>query len=305
MILSEASFGKGSHCAYCGSPFPKGSSWPRTCENCQQTSFRNPIPVAVVLVPVDEGLIFIRRSIEPRKGRLALPGGFINTGETWQEAGAREVLEETGISLDPEEIEEFQVQSAPDNTLLIFGLARPRNSENIPDFDITDETTERVVLPFSPPDQAFRLHEDAATEYFKKTGRPRIGVATIVVRGDEVLLGRRRNAHGEGTWQFPGGHLEYGESVVACARREVWEETGIRISDPRIGPYTNDLFETEKRHYITLFVIARYGSGTVRLKEPRKCDRWAWFRWAQLPEPRFLPIQNLIKTGFCPPGLSL
>ncbi len=133
----------------------------------------------MVLVPVDEGLVYIRRSIEPRKGRLALPGGFINAGETWQEAGAREVMEETGIPLNPEEIEEFKVQSAPDDTLLIFGLARPRHSEDLPAFNRTDETTERIVLPFSPPNQAFQLHGDAAAEFFKQTRRRRIGVAAI------------------------------------------------------------------------------------------------------------------------------
>ena len=54
--------------------------------------------------------------------------------------------------------------------------------------------------------------------------RPYIGVAVIVVREGRVLLGKRKNAHGAGTWQFPGGHLEYGESIEDCARRELFEE---------------------------------------------------------------------------------
>ena len=308
MTFPKNGLEKGSHCSYCGSPFPREEPWPRTCDRCRHTSFKNPIPVAVVLVPVDDGLVFIRRSIEPKKGRLALPGGYINAGETWQEAGAREGLEETGISLNPREIQEFMVRSAPDDTLLIFGRARPRDARDLPAFQVTDETTERVVLPFSPPDQAFRLHGDAAAAHFDQTGlrnpRPRIGVAAIVGKDGKVLLGKRRNAHGDGTWQFPGGHLEYGESVEDCARREVWEEAGIRICDLRIGPYTNDRFEAERKHYITLFVTARYESGSVRRREPHKCGQWAWFRWSRLPEPRFLPIQNLMKTGFRPDGLS-
>lgn len=47
----------------------------------------------------------------------------------------------------------------------------------------------------------------------KDEKRPYIGVAVIVVRDGRVLLGKRKNAHGAGTWQFPGGHLEYGESI--------------------------------------------------------------------------------------------
>ena len=44
---------------------------------------------------------------------------------------------------------------------------------------------------------------------------PRIGVGVIVQRGDRVLLGKRRSAsHGDGVWQFPGGHLEWGLSLI-------------------------------------------------------------------------------------------
>jgi 8-oxo-dGTP diphosphatase len=66
--------------------------------------------------------------------------------------------------------------------------------------------------------------------------RPYIGVAVIVVREGRVLLGKRKNAHGAGTWQFPGGHLEYGESIESCARRELFEETGLTIVSHAPGP---------------------------------------------------------------------
>src|SRR5512142_1460613 len=104
-----------SHCSYCGAPFPPDAPWPRTCAACGSTSFRNPLPVAVVLLPVilsptQTGILAIRRGIPPRQGELALPGGFINYGETWQEAGAREVFEESGVQISPEEICEFRVR---------------------------------------------------------------------------------------------------------------------------------------------------------------------------------------------------
>src|SRR5690606_587748 len=75
--------------------------------------------------------------------------------------------------------------------------------------------------------------------------RPAVGVAAIVMRGERVLLGRRRSGHGAGTWQFPGGHLEWGESIEACARREVLEETGLVVTGLRRGPFTNDIFADE------------------------------------------------------------
>ena len=110
-----------------------------------------------------------------------------------------------------------------------------------------------------------------------------------------MLLGKRKNAHGAGTWQFPGGHLEYGESIEACARRELFEETGLSIVNLRMGPFTNDLFEEEKKHYVTLFVVADRTTGDVVLKEPDKCERWGWYRWSEMPQPYFLPIANLLR----------
>lgn len=128
--------------------------------------------------------------------------------------------------------------------------------------------------------------------------RPFIGVGVIVVRAGRVLLGKRKNTHGDGTWQFPGGHLEYGESIAACARRELFEETGLSMVSSRMGPFTNDIFETEGKHYVTLFVIAEQTIGEPICKEPHKCTGWAWFPWTDLPRPHFLPIVNLRKQGF-------
>jgi 8-oxo-dGTP diphosphatase len=128
--------------------------------------------------------------------------------------------------------------------------------------------------------------------------RPKVGVAIIVIKDSKVLLGKRVSSHGAGTWQFPGGHLEFGEPIEDCAKRELLEETGLTIRNIRSGPYTNDIFKSEQKHYITLFVIADYDSGVLTVNEPKKCEKWEWFSWPRLPEPKFLPIQNLMKQNF-------
>ena len=128
--------------------------------------------------------------------------------------------------------------------------------------------------------------------------RPLVGIAVIVIKDNRVLLGKRKNSHGSGTWAFPGGHLEFKESIEDCARREVFEETGIQIKNLRCGPYTNDIFADEGKHYVTLFVTANYDSGAPVVKEPHKCEKWEWFQWPLDVHPCFLPIKNLLKLNF-------
>lgn len=82
-----------------------------------------------------------------------------------EEAGAREVFEETHIRIDPAEIREFRVRSAPDGTLLIFGLASRRTAAELPLFTATDETTDRVVRR-TLTDMAFELHAEAGKAFF-------------------------------------------------------------------------------------------------------------------------------------------
>jgi 8-oxo-dGTP diphosphatase len=125
-------------------------------------------------------------------------------------------------------------------------------------------------------------------------------VGVIVLREGKVLLGRRRGSHGAGTWALPGGHLEFGESVEDCALRETEEETGLAVEILGQGPYTNDVMPAEGKHYVTVFVLARSQEGTPQLLEPEKCEGWVWFRWKELPDNLFAPLNTLVQQGYEP-----
>ncbi len=127
-----------------------------------------------------------------------------------------------------------------------------------------------------------------------------MGVGVIIIRDGRVLMGRRIGSHGAGTWALPGGHLECGEAVEDCARRETLEETGLHLQAMAPAAYTNDIMQAEGKHYVTLFVLASAGPGEARVLEPDKCERWDWFAWDSMPSPLFLPLQNLIAQGYVP-----
>lgn len=130
--------------------------------------------------------------------------------------------------------------------------------------------------------------------------KPGVGVGVIIKRDDKVLIGFRIGKHGNNTWSFPGGHLEFGESFENCATRETIEETGVTITNIRKGPYTNDVHENEGKHIVTHFLVADYKSGEAIVYEPDKFQEWRWVAWDQLPTPLFLPIQHVIEEGFNP-----
>ena len=65
----------------------------------------------------------------------------------------------------------------------------------------------------------------------------RVGVGVIILRNNRILLGERIGSHGANTWATPGGHLDVGESIEECARREVFEETGLVVESIRAGAY--------------------------------------------------------------------
>lgn len=156
-----------SHCHFCGSAFAVDSvDFPRLCTSCGKSTFRNPLPVAVMVIPVANGLLAVRRTIPPHVGKFVLPGGYINYDETWQAAAVREVMEETGLVIDPAEVQIFDARSAPDGTLLIFGLIEPLTSSTFPDFTENNEVSELKVVT-DAQELAFPLHAEVMERYLQ------------------------------------------------------------------------------------------------------------------------------------------
>lgn len=118
-----SSFVKGKHCSYCGTAFAEQKLWPRICFKCGNTTWSNPLPVAATILNVWEGnklgTLIQQRGIDPHKGGWALTGGYIDHGETWQQAIVREVREELGLETREEDYLLGNVDSNTDRSVIL------------------------------------------------------------------------------------------------------------------------------------------------------------------------------------------
>ena len=155
------------YCPHCSQAYQDSTAWPRRCGACGKEQFRNPIPVSVVLLPVDDGVLAVRRAIPPAAGKLALPGGFVNWGETWKEAGAREVFEETGLVISPEELRLVAAESVSEGVLLLFSVAKRRSRAECDWRPDPMEVSEIVVLE-AACELAFATHTEQLAAYLRE-----------------------------------------------------------------------------------------------------------------------------------------
>lgn len=164
---------KDAYCSYCGHIY-ESLNWPRYCINCHNISFRNPIPVAVVIQPIDEGLLLVKRGIEPQIGKWALPGGYVDFGESWQEAAVREMREETGLEISEADLSLLDVLPSSNRvTMLIFGQAPRLSASQLDGFSPNEEVSELMIcrLPdISSVDFAFSLHKEIGSQWFNSVG---------------------------------------------------------------------------------------------------------------------------------------
>jgi 8-oxo-dGTP diphosphatase len=136
--------------------------------------------------------------------------------------------------------------------------------------------------------------------------RPKVGMGVLVMRGDRVLLGQRLGAHGAGFYAAPGGHVEFGESLAECARREIREECDLEIEDIRllsVGTY----IWGDDRHYVDVDVVCQAPLGEPHNTEPQNCAGWAWYALDGLPSPLFAVTANMLaslRSGRMVPGLE-
>ena len=135
--------------------------------------------------------------------------------------------------------------------------------------------------------------------------RPKVGVGVMILNNKgEILLGKRHEdpnkadseLHGEGTWTMPGGKLDFKETLVDGATREVLEETGIKINKDKIFVISVADDMSTDNHYVTVGFLCEDFEGEVKIMEPEEITEWKWYNLNNLPEKVFPPSGKVIKA---------
>jgi 8-oxo-dGTP pyrophosphatase MutT (NUDIX family) len=263
-------------------------------------------------------VLVIRRA---DNGEWDFPGGALELGETLTCALAREVVEETGLSVEPVQLvgiytsiehnytypngDQVQGWGAFFECRIVGGSLQARDGEAldlafVPPQDLcfnfgilhrmkADLLAAREKATFDPPDPA-----RSPTAEYHATLRPHIGHAPILLPGaaacllDErghVLLQKRSDCE---LWGLPGGAQNLGESAAQAMIREVREETGLHVEPVRlVGVYSNPAFgrtlaNGDQVQPIVACFEARIVGGRLHTDSPETLDL-AYFAPDNLP----------------------
>ncbi len=271
-------------------------------------------------------LLLIQRASDPGRGHWSFPGGRLEFGETIGEGIVREMREETGLEVAPLRV--FQVYDwiTRDDARLVrfhylvhylsvqYVSGEPRAGDDAADLRWVS-APELAGLPMHPfvRETAARLLREGASSTVWQEGdgiltgvdrtataggrgealaageRPAPACSGCVLHAGRLLLIQRAKEPGRGKWEFPGGHLELGETVFEAAQREVLEETGLRV-EPTAWAGVHDWPMADETgrlrwHFVISYVRARFLSG-----EPHGGDDAAQARWLTESEIESLPM---------------
>ncbi len=135
--------------------------------------------------------------------------------------------------------------------------------------------------------------------------KPRVGVGIMILnKKGEVLLGHRNDdpikassdLHGEGCWTFPSGKLDFGETLINGAARELLEETNLVADKSKtiLLSITEEI--RQDTHYITAGFLCKDFTGELKTMEPEEITEWKWYNLDNLPVNLFLPSAKMVKA---------
>jgi mutator protein MutT len=131
-------------------------------------------------------------------------------------------------------------------------------------------------------------------------GRDYIGVgvgALVFNEQGQVFLAQRggKATNERGAWEFPGGKVTFGETLIETIQREFIEEYGMQIEVLELLGVNDHILPEEGQHWVSPTYIARHVAGTPTIREPEKCLAIDWFSLDALPKPLSQVTQEDLK----------
>lgn len=114
-----------------------------------------------------------------------------------------------------------------------------------------------------------------------------VGVGAIIVDQEgRIFLARRgpKAKNERGLWEFPGGSVEFGETLTQALQREMQEEYGVQISVGRLVDVVDHILPQEHQHWVSPAYVCSLIAGKPYIREPEKCTEIGWFRVDGVPD---------------------
>jgi len=132
---------------------------------------------------------------------------------------------------------------------------------------------------------------------------PKIGAVIIVTSGNKILLGKRKNSYKSGFYGTPAGGIESLEKVIDGAKRELFEETGLKVETLDYVGVIRDI--DDGYDFIHFAFLCKDYKGEPRLMEPNRCESWEWIDSDKIPENTLIGHKAAIEMFLNPDSPSI
>lgn len=142
--------------------------------------------------------------------------------------------------------------------------------------------------PFCGEKLSIKIEEGKKRKYCKKDNwtyypKAALTAGVIITKDDKVLMTKRKREPYKGTWMFPAGYIDFGEYPENTVKREVWEETGLKVNDLELIKVDQVFDDTrEPGHYI--FFYKGSASGITKNKDLKENSKVEWKSIKNPPE---------------------
>jgi 8-oxo-dGTP diphosphatase len=111
--------------------------------------------------------------------------------------------------------------------------------------------------------------------------QPVVGVGSVIVQNQKIVLIKRGNEPSKGKWSIPGGHVELGEALKDAVIRETKEETCLDVENPTLIDVVEnvdlDEYGKTKYHYVIIDYLVHIKSGNIAAASDAEELRWVPF----------------------------